>query len=219
MKILIKKFTLLFVLSFAFLNAQQHDFYDDVQNFKKINKEQTLPKNAILFLGSSSFTLWKDVADYFPDKTIINRAFGGSRIADLNYYSEELLKPFQPKQIVIYCGENDIVYKDKPNANEVYKRFKEFYHTVRIHFPKANISYVSIKYSPSREQFWPIMIAVNKKIKTFLKKQKNADFIDITQAMNTQNGTVNKDLFLEDMLHMKPQGYKIWTKVMYPYLK
>ena len=36
--------------------------------------------------------------------------------------------------------------------------------------------------------------------------------------MNDENGKVRKDIFLEDM-YMKPDGYQLWTKVMYPYLK
>ncbi len=215
------KFVALF-LAFCFVNLyaqHKHNFHNDIQNFKKVNAESTLPKDAILFLGSSSFTKWKDVDNYLPDKTIINRAFGGSRLADLNYYKNDLLNPYQPKQIVIYCGENDIVHKDKPSAKKVFNRFKEFYTSVREHFPKANIAYVSIKYSPSREDFWPTIKKTNKKIESFLNKQPNADYIDITQAMNDENGNVRKDLFLEDMLHMKPEGYKIWTNVMYPYLK
>ncbi len=68
-----------FLYSFSVsLAAQKADFYDDIQHFKKLDAEKTPPKDAILFLGSSSFTMWNDVADYFPDKTIINRAFGGS---------------------------------------------------------------------------------------------------------------------------------------------
>ena len=63
------------------------------------------------------------------------------------------------------------------------------------------------------------MKKVNLKIKSFLKTKKNTDFIDITKVMNDENGNVRKDIFLEDMLHMKPDGYQLWTKVMYPYLK
>ena len=67
-------------------------------NILKIRcRKNTTKKDAILFLGSSSFTMWKDVADYFPDKTIINRAFGGSRLLNLNYYAEDLLNPYQPE--------------------------------------------------------------------------------------------------------------------------
>lgn len=210
---------LLLALTSTLFFSQKHEYFDDIQNFKKLNAENPPQKDAILFLGSSSFTRWTDVGQYFPDKVIINRAFGGSRLADLNYYAEDLLNPYSPKQIVIYCGENDIVYKDKPNAEEVFKRFKQFYNTVRTQFPKANIAYVSIKYSPSREQFWPIMKKANKKIKCFLQWKKNANFIEINNAMKDENGNVRKDIFVEDMLHLNSDGYKIWTKVMYPYLK
>ena len=88
MKNFLKISFLFFVFVFGSLTAQKADFYDDIQHFKKLDAEKTPPKDAILFLGSSSFTMWKDVADYFPDKTIINRAFGGSRLLNLNYYSE-----------------------------------------------------------------------------------------------------------------------------------
>ena len=69
--------------------------------------------------------------DYFPDKTIINRAFGGSRLFNLNYYAEDLLNPINQNKVVIYCGENDIAHAEKPSAKEVFKRFKQFYKTVR----------------------------------------------------------------------------------------
>lgn len=220
MKNLFNFLVVAFVLTFNFFEAQQKpDFYDEVQYFKKLNLEKSPPKDAILFLGSSSFTKWTDVNDYFPDKTIINRAFGGSRLENLNDYAEDLLNPYQPKQVVIYCGENDVVHTDKPSADVVFQRFKKFYNTVRTHFPNANIAYVSIKYSPSRKIYWPVMKKVNKKIKCFLNWKKNADYIDITRVMNDQNGNVRNDIFLEDMLHMKPEGYKIWAKTIYPFLK
>lgn len=220
MKNIFKIFSLFLAFSFTVLSAQQKpDYYDDIQHFKKLDSETAPPKDAILFIGSSTFTKWTDVADYFPDKTIINRGFGGSRFVNLNYYAEDLLNPYQPKQVVIYCGDNDISNQDKPSADVVFERFKKFYSTVRAHYPKANIAYISVKFSPSREQFWGEMKKLNLKIEKYLKKQKNTNYIDITKAMNDENGKVRTDLYLEDMLHMKPEGYKIWAKIMYPYLK
>ncbi|WP_299176195.1 GDSL-type esterase/lipase family protein [uncultured Chryseobacterium sp.] len=209
---------LLFIFSFFF--AQETPmFWQDIQNFKKLDQEHAPPKDAILLIGSSSFTKWTDVSDYFPDKTIINRGFGGSRLMDLNYYSEELLAPYQPKQIIIYCGENDLA--DNPNlkASEVVDRFKIFYNKIREKFPNIEVDYISIKYSPSRENLWPKMKEINKKIAGFMKKEANAEYIDITTVMQDANGKVRKDLFVEDMLHITPEGYRLWTSVMKPYMK
>lgn len=194
-------------------------FWQDIQDFKKLDQETPPPKDAILLIGSSSFTKWTDVADYFPGKTIINRGFGGSRLTDLNYFSEDLLNPYQPKQIIIYCGDNDFADNDKLKAKELVERYKTFYKKIRAKFPTIEVDYISIKYSPSRENLWPQMKEANKRIKTFMDKEPNAEFIDITKGMEDANGNVRKDLFVEDMLHMTPEGYQIWAKAMKPYMK
>jgi len=209
------------LLTFALFFSQEKKpmYWQDIQNFKKLDQENTPAKDAILLVGSSSFTKWTDVSNYFPDKTIINRGFGGSRLTDLNYYANDLLSPYQPKQIIVYCGENDFADNHKLKAKEVVNRYKTFYKKIREKFPNIEVDYISIKYSPSRENLWPQMKEANKKIAAFMKKEPNAEFIDITKAMEDANGNVRKELFVEDMLHMTPEGYQIWTKVMNPYMK
>lgn len=216
-----KTIAILFTFLMVFLfNAQDKPaFWNDIQHFKEINKENPPVKNAILLVGSSSFTMWKDVDDYFTGKEIINRGFGGSSLYDLNLYSDELLKPYSPKQIIIYCGENDFAGSEKLSARQVFNRYKHFYAEIRKFYPSIQVDYVSIKLSPSREKLWPQFIATNSLIKKFMNKKKNADYIDITKGMKDENGRTRKDLFLDDMLHMKPAGYEIWAKEMTPYLK
>nr|WP_315029813.1 GDSL-type esterase/lipase family protein [uncultured Chryseobacterium sp.] len=217
-----KKILLAFLLlcfTIAFSQEKKPMFWQDIQNFKKEDQQNPPPKNAILLIGSSSFTKWTDVADYFPGKTIINRGFGGSRLTDLNYFADDLLSPYQPKQIIIYCGDNDFADDHQLKAKEVVNRYKAFYKKIREKFPTIEVDYISIKYSPSREVLWPQMKETNKKIAAFMNKQPHSKFIDITKAMEDAQGNVRKDIFLEDMLHLTPEGYKIWTKVMTPYMK
>lgn len=218
MKKILSAFLLLTVVLF-FSQEKKPMFWQDIQNFKKLDQETAPPKDAILLVGSSSFTKWTDVANYFPDKTIINRGFGGSRLTDLNDYANDLLNPYQPKQIIIYCGENDFADNDKLKADVVVNRFKTFYKKIRAKFPDIEVDYISIKYSPSREKLWPQMKIANKKIAAYMKKEPHAEFIDITKVMQDSNGNVRKDLFVEDMLHMTPEGYQLWTSVMNPYMK
>lgn len=210
---------LLMLFALAFSQEKKPMFWQDIQEFKKKDQQTPPQKDAILLIGSSSFTKWQDVSDYFPGKTIINRGFGGSRLIDLNYFSEDLLSPYQPKQIIVYCGENDFADDKNLKADVVVERFKTFYQKIRAKFPNIEVDYISIKYSPSREHLWPQMKEANKKIKKFMKKEKNAEFIDITKVMNDSKGNIRKDIFVEDMLHMTPEGYRLWTSVMNPYMK
>lgn len=198
---------------------QKPQFWDDIQKFKQLDVASPPKANEILFIGSSSFTNWQDVNDYFPGKGIINRGFGGSSINDLNVFADDLLKPYNPRQIVIYCGENDFSADEKLDPKVAFERYKKFYSTIRKYYPNIQVDYVSIKMSPSRERLWNQFEATNKMIKKFMKREKNASYIDITKVMEDKNGNVRKDIFLEDMLHMKPSGYELWTKKMAPYLK
>ena len=210
---------LLMLFALAFSQEKKPMFWQDIQEFKKKDQQTPPQKDAILLIGSSSFTKWQDVSDYFPGKTIINRGFGGSRLIDLNYFSEDLLSPYQPKQIIVYCGENDFADDKNLKADVVAERFKTFYQKIRSKFPNIEVDYISIKYSPSREHLWPQMKEANKKIKKFMKKEKKAEFIDITKVMNDSKGNIRKDIFVEDMLHMTPEGYRLWTSIMNPYMK
>ena len=106
-------------------------FWKDIQNFKKQDSIHFPPKNAILFIGSSSFTKWTDVQDYFPGYTIINRGFGGSTLLDQIRYANDIIFPYEPKQIVIYCGENDLASSDTVTAEMVVDRFKQLYKMIR----------------------------------------------------------------------------------------
>ena len=43
-------------------------------------------------------------------------------------------------------------------------------------------------------------------------------FIDVYHAMLEKDGTPIKDIFVEDNLHMNEKGYKIWQRIIKPYL-
>ncbi len=207
------------LLSEQILQAQSEPpFWQDIVAFKKKDAAQTAPSNAILFVGSSSFTMWKNVGDQFPGYTIINRGFGGSTLTDVIKYTYDIILPYQPKQVVIYCGENDLASADSVSADEAVNRFKTLFGMIRTNLPKANICFISIKPSPSRAVIQSKVKEANKMIKSYIGKQKNAAFIDIYDAMLDPKGQMRPEFFVSDQLHMKAEGYAIWQKAILPYL-
>jgi len=210
---------LVFLFSCSAITAQlPPPFYEDIQAFKAQDKDSMPPKEAILFVGSSSFTMWKDVQDYFPGYQIINRGFGGSTLQDVIRYADDVILPYQPKQIVIYCGENDLAYDDSLYPAQVKERFERLFNIIRGKYKKVPVVYISIKPSPSRQNLMPKFNVANVMIKNFLKKKKQTTFIDVYHAMLEEDGTPMKDIFIEDNLHMNAKGYRIWQKLIEPYL-
>src|SRR6185437_14657433 len=209
---------LLILTTLAFTNCLAQPFSDEIREFKKQDSIQFPPANAILFVGSSSFRKWQDVGKYFPGHTIINRGFGGSTLPDVIRYADEIIIPYHPKQVVIYCGDNDFAASDTVTAKIVFERFKTLFELIRSGLPGENILFVAIKPSPSRKRLWPKMKQANLLIKTYLSLQTNAHFIDIWPQMLNADGSGRKELFEPDMLHMKANGYAIWQKAIAPYL-
>jgi lysophospholipase L1-like esterase len=158
------------------------------------------------------------VQQYFPQHLIINRGFGGSVLGDVIRYEKDIIFPYQPRQIVIYCGENDIASSDTVSGKMLKQRFKQLFTDIRKEFPKVPIAFISLKPCPSRWQMKERMIAANVLVKNFLKKKKHTRFISVWKEMLGADGKPLPDIFIQDNLHMNAKGYAIWQKIIAPYL-
>ncbi|MCL6523061.1 MAG: G-D-S-L family lipolytic protein [Thermoflavifilum sp.] len=201
-------------------HAQQENwpFENEIRQFQHQDSLQTPPEHAILFIGSSSFRMWKTLPKDFPEFTIINRGFGGSTLPDIIHYAHQIIFPYQPKQIIVYGGDNDAASSSTITVDSIYNRFVRLFYLVREKLPNTKISFVSIKPSPRRQHLMPLMDAANWKIQQFLAHQPRADFIDVYHLMLDEKGLPRKDLFLDDGLHMNRQGYVIWINAIKPHL-
>ena len=213
------RFFIFVTLVISYNAKAQQPFYDEIQNFKKQDSINPPPQHAILFVGSSSFNLWKDVQTYFPNYTIINRGFGGSSLTDVIRYANDIIFPYHPKEIVIYCGENDLAASDTVSVQTVFDRFKTLFEIIRSKLHNEKIVYVSIKPSPSREKLMPEMEEANQLIKDFLEREKHTAFVDVYHLMLTEDYKPIPDIFRDDSLHMNAKGYAIWQKAIEPFLK
>jgi lysophospholipase L1-like esterase len=209
---------LLLLLIIKCYTAQAQPFINEIKAFRKADSITTPPKNAVLLIGSSSFTKWKDVQDYFPAHTMLNRGFGGSSLSDVIYYANDVILKYKPKQILIYCGENDIAGSSSVTADTVLERFKTLYTIIRSKFKRVSIAFISMKPSPSREKYLATMQKGNALIKSFMEQQKRSSYIDVYSSMLDANGKVLTHIFIADKLHMNAEGYKIWQGVIAPYL-
>jgi lysophospholipase L1-like esterase len=195
----------------------QPPFWNEIAEFKRRDSIQRPPANAILFVGSSSFRKWTGVQNDFPGYPIINRGFGGSTLDDVIRYAGEIIYPYRPKEVVIYCGDNDLAAGK--SAKKVYKRYVRLYDMIRKRLGgEIDIVYVSIKPSPSREKLMPEMEQANDLIRNFMAERSHASFVDVYHLMLNSQGHPIDNLYVADKLHMNEKGYKIWQQAIQPYL-
>lgn len=197
----------------------QPPFWNEIAEFKRRDSIQRPPANAILFVGSSSFRRWTNVQEYFPGYTIINRGFGGSTLDDVIRYAPAIIYPYHPRQVVVYCGDNDLAFGKKMTGKKVYKKFVRLYDMIRKRLGNdVDIVFVSIKPSPGREALMPEMEQANDLIRNFIAQRAHAAFVDVYHLMLTPEGRPMDNLFVGDKLQMNEKGYKIWQQAILPYL-
>ena len=192
-------------------------FSNEIEQFEKNDSMSPPPLGAILFAGSSSFRMWETIEKDMEPLPVINRGFGGSTFADLLNFTDRIVIPYRPKIIVVYEGDNDLM-AETAKAESVIESFNKFVQRVHSKLPETKIFFLSLKPSPSRLNLWPEMTKVNAAIAKLAAKTEKLGFIDVATPM-LRNGAMRKELFLEDMLHMKREGYEIWTNVIKPVIE
>jgi len=212
------KHYLFFVLCLLIQSVQSQIFFQS-----EVNKIQQRYKNHInnntshvVFTGSSSIRMWKDLPVLFENPKILNTGFGGSKASDLLYYINELVLDFNPSKVIIYEGDNDISSGHK--INFIIKNIKKIIKKIKEINKNAQIILISAKPSIMRWDLRKKYIQLNKKYKNLALKNKNIHFADTWSAM-TDSGKLKTDIFIEDGLHLNEKGYKIWEKVLRPILK
>ena len=201
----------------TFAADKTNAFEKDIVAFEARDKTNPPPKNAVLFIGSSSIRMWKTLAQDFPEHRVINRGFGGSQISDSIHFAERIVIPYEPSTIVFYAGGNDINAGKKPDV--LLRDFKTFVAKVREKLPTTHIAYISIAGNPAR---WPQIERVresNRLIREFTASQPRLSFIDVFPHMLGNDRLPKPDIFLPDRLHMNEKGYVIWKRVVGEHLK
>lgn len=206
-------FLLFFQFILATLLAQDPLRFEKEVNGLIAGDSNMNKKKLILFTGSSSIRMWKDLKTDFPKHNVLNRGFGGSEMSDLLYYAKPLILNFQPVRVFIYEGDNDINAGKSPEA--ILAQADKLLTLLRTQLPpKVKIIFISAKPSVARWQLKSKYEEFNRQLKQWTTSKKNVLYADVWKPMLDSSGEVRKDLFIEDNLHMNLKGYEIWKSVM-----
>ena len=182
------------------------------QLIEKRNQLTYLPLT--VFYGSSSMRMWEDLNEDFKNYLPVNLGFGGSTLEACVYFFDAIVTPVQSAQkIIIYAGDNDL--GDGRSPDEVLIFYRQMKTLVDEHFPSVHCFYISIKPSISRWNINDKIRRTNKLIQSEIEaSDSNMKFINIYDAMLTNENYPNKQYYDGDGLHMTRQGYEVWKQIL-----
>ena len=192
--------------------SKDDTFIDEINEFKKLDNENFPGKGKILFTGSSSIRFWESLEEDMEPLEVLNRGFGGAQISHVIYHFEEIIKPYNPKAIVFFCGTNDLTALKTPE--ETVHDFKKFYSLIRNQFGNIKVYMIGIKPSVDRFYLDEEEKIFNNSIKLLASEDAYLEYIDVWDSMLNEDGSRMPELYIEDGLHMNKKGYEVWTRLV-----
>lgn len=207
-----------FFLLFTFLTHSQQNpiFKNEVISInKKYDSIWNPSLETIVFTGSSSVRMWKNLQDVFPNHQIINSGFGGSEAIDLLGYTHELILKFKPKKVFIYEGDNDLFAKKRPK--DIISSLAAIITQIKNQNETTKIILISPKPSIVRWNLKSKYKRFNRKLQRFCKKNNDLEFANVWNIMLDKK-KLKTELFIDDGLHMNDHGYQLWYSVIKNYM-
>lgn len=190
-------------------------FEAEIAHFAALDATAPPPSCGFLFVGSSSIRLWRSLDVDMAPLPVLNRGFGGARIADVDFYFDKVVTPYHPRAIVFYAGENDLWAG--LSADAVVSDFQRFLELKTERLGDTPVYFVSLKPSRQRVTQMPLQAEVNARVRAMTAERGDLRYVDVVPAMLDQGAP--RDIFIADGLHMTPAGYQLWTGVVRPVLE
>ena len=189
----------------------------DIAQFEAQDRASPPRPGSIVFVGSSSIKMWTTLDRDFPGVPVLNRGFGGSEAGDVAQFAERIVVPYKPPVVVFYAGDNDLAAGKTPA--QVLTAFQSFVATMHRDLPATRVVFVSIKPSLARWNIVDKMRAANQLVRDYVRTDDRLSYVDVFTPMLDASGQPRGELYIEDGLHMTPEGYAIWRDRIGPVIR
>lgn len=195
-------------------------------------EQQPIEKGRILFYGSSGFTRWGTDWDNRPleedirmadgSPAAVNHGIGGATAEELLYYYPRLVKPWEPRALVVAIVHNDRGFGYSPN--EILTNLAKLFEYARTDFPGIRLyacdGRPTLKFNSEAQL--RMQSEFHQLLKEYCNRHEDTTYIchidsplwfDDPENIGDYH-KVRKDIFVEDEIHFNQKGYDLYKQFM-----
>jgi len=191
---------------------------ESLENQVLAYEAQPFEKGQIVFYGPSYFTRWSTKYGEIPmaeclkgasgKKCVINRGFGSSCAEHQLYYYPRMVRPLEPKVLILECYANSDSFGYSPE--EVFEIMQRVVAYAKTDFPGIHIYMCSGHRSlKATEKIREDIKVYSKYVEEFAKETSDVTFVDVYNY----EPMIRDDIFIEDGVHFNNFGYKLYTEL------
>ena len=180
------------------------------------------PVDALL-VGDSITIQWGDSwAKHFPDRKAVNLGIGGDKTQNVLWRLDHGgVEGLQPKAIVLMIGNNNMFFTPETGIEAAAKGIEMCVKNLREKFPKAPLVVAKIlpAHAPGNRFYEDIKLTNAALDLLKLESDPKVRVLDLTTDFTNSDGTLKKDLFTPDNIHLSPAGYAVYAEKLRPLLE
>jgi beta-glucosidase len=177
----------------------------------------------VLLVGDSITIQWGDSwKKHFPDLKAINIGIGGDKTQNVLWRLDHGgVDGLQPKVIVLMIGNNNMFFTPETGIEPAAKGIEMCVKNLRDKFPKTSI--IVAKILPAHQpgnRFYEDIKKTNAAFDTLkVESDTKLRVLDLWDDFVNADGTLKKDLFTSDNIHLTPLGYATYAAKLKPLLE
>jgi beta-glucosidase len=177
----------------------------------------------VLLVGDSITIQWGDSwKKQFPNLTAVNIGIGGDKTQNVLWRLDHGgVEGLQPKAIVLMIGNNNMFFTPETGIEAAAKGIEMCVKNLREKFPAAAIIVAKVlpAHAP-RNRFYEDIQRTNAALDALkLDSDPNVKVLDLWADFTNTDGTLKKDLFTPDNIHLSPAGYAVYASKLKPISK
>ena len=177
----------------------------------------------VLLVGDSITIQWGDSwKKHFPDLKAVNIGIGGDKTQNVLWRLDHGgVEGLQPKAIVLMIGNNNMFFTPETGVAAAAQGVKACLANLREKFPEADVVVAKILpcHAPKVRFYEDILLTNAELDKLKLDADQKVKVLDLTKDFLNADGTIKKELFTPDNIHLSPAGYAVYAEKLKPLLK
>lgn len=177
----------------------------------------------VLLVGDSITIQWGDSwAKDFPNKKAINIGIGGDKTQNVLWRLDHGgVEGLRPKAIVLMIGNNNMFFTPETGIEAAAKGIEMCVKNLREKFPDAPLVVAKIlpAHAPGNRFYEDIKLTNAALDLLKLESDPKVRVLDLWTDFTNADGTIKKDLFTPDNIHLSPAGYAVYAEKLKPLLE
>jgi len=170
----------------------------------------------VLLVGDSITIQWGDSwKKHFPTLKAVNIGIGGDKTQNILWRLDHGgVEGLQPKAIVLMIGNNNMFFTPETGIEAAAKGIKMCVRNLREKFPDASLVLAKIlpAHAPGN-RFHDDIKKTNLALDALkLDADTKVRVLDLTADFTNADGTIKKELFTPDNIHLSPAGYAVYAQ-------